>query len=193
MGDYSFAAGRRAKANNAGCFVWGDSTNADVACDTDNRTIFRASGGFYIYTDAGLTSGMYLSSGGGSWNSLSDRNKKENLRPVDGQALLQSLAAIPISTWNYKGQNASIRHVGPMAQDFNALLPDLGGEGKTYINALDADGVALAAIQALYQENQEQSTRIDQLEQENTELRSQLNALAARLTALEAARSAGGE
>jgi hypothetical protein len=123
---------------------------------------------------------MYLSSGGGSWNSLSDRNKKENLRPVDGQALLQSLAAIPISTWNYKGQNASIRHVGPMAQDFNALLPDLGGEGETYINALDADGVALAAIQALYQQNR-------QLRAENDALKSQLDDLEARLDALEAA------
>lgn len=31
--DYSVAAGRRAKANSYGCFVWADSTDADVACD----------------------------------------------------------------------------------------------------------------------------------------------------------------
>ncbi|HEY52420.1 MAG TPA: peptidase S74, partial [Caldilineae bacterium] len=153
----------------------------------------RSSGGFYIYTNSGLTSGMYLSSGGSSWNGLSDRNQKENLQPVDTQALLEKLAAIPISTWNYKAQDENIRHIGPMAQDFNALLPDLGGEGETYINSLDADGVALAAIQALYRQNQEQSTRIDQLEQENTELRLQLSDLAARLAALEAASVSGGE
>ena len=45
-GDYSFAAGRQAKANNQGCFVWGDnSTTADVTCSTDNRWVARAAGG----------------------------------------------------------------------------------------------------------------------------------------------------
>ena len=44
-GAYSFAAGRRAKASADGCFVWGDSTNADVTCSTANQFVARASGG----------------------------------------------------------------------------------------------------------------------------------------------------
>ena len=44
-GDYGFAAGRRAKALHDGAFVWGDSTNADIASTAANQFIVRASGG----------------------------------------------------------------------------------------------------------------------------------------------------
>jgi hypothetical protein len=123
---------------------------------------------------------MYLSSGGSSWNAVSDQARKENFAPVDTQALLAQLAEMPISTWNYKSQDPAIRHIGPMAQDFNALLDDLGGEGEKYINTLDADGVALAAIQGLYAQNQE-------LTAENTALQAEVDDLETRVAALEAA------
>ncbi len=183
QGYNSFAAGRRAKANNQGCFVWGDATDADVTCSNDNRAIFRTSGGYYIYTNSGLTSGMYLSSGGSSWNAVSNRALKENFAPVDTLALLERLAAIPITTWNYKAQDPAIRHIGPMADDFNALVDGLGGEGADYINSLDADGVSLAAIQGLYQVVQEKDAQI-------ADLQSQISTLEARLTALEQGRGA---
>ncbi len=188
-GDYSFAAGRRAKANKTGCFMWADATNLDFSCIRDNAAMFRSTGGFYIYTyygDDGARSGAYLAPAGHAWNQLSDRNAKEHFRPVDKEALLERLARMEISTWNYKDQGPDIRHIGPMAQDFNALLPGLGGEGETYINSLDADGVALAAIQGLYQRSQRQAERIAQLEEENAMLKAQLADLAARLAALEA-------
>nr|MBC8254036.1 tail fiber domain-containing protein [Ardenticatenia bacterium] len=187
-GDYSLAAGRRAKANNQGCFVWGDSTDADVICSNDNRWVARASGGVYFYTNSGLTSGMYLSAGGSAWNAVSDRERKENFGPVDAQELLARLAENPITTWNYKSQDPAIRHIGPMAQDFNALIDGLGGEGEDYINTLDADGVALAAIQGLYQLSQEQATRIEELETENAALQQQMDSLETRVAALEAGR-----
>jgi len=44
-GNYSFAAGRGAKANHDGAFVWGDSTNADIASTAPNQFLVRASGG----------------------------------------------------------------------------------------------------------------------------------------------------
>jgi hypothetical protein len=183
-GDYSFAAGRAATANNSGCFVWGDSTDGAVFCDDDDRTVFRSSGGFYIYTNSSLTSGMYLSAGGSAWNGVSDQARKENFALVDTQSLLARLSQIPISTWNYKSQDPSIRHIGPMAQDFNLLLDDLGGEGETYINSLDADGVALAAIQGLYsqnltlkEENASLQAQIDDLQQQNADFETRLAAL----------------
>ncbi len=182
-GDYGFAAGQRAKANNAGCFVWGDSTDVDVTCSTNNMTIFRSTGGFSIYTSVNTstgapTSGVQVATGGNAWSTVSDRASKENFRPVDTRLLLARLAEIPITTWNYKSQDSSIRHIGPMAQDFNALLPELGGEGEKYINSLDADGVSLAAIQGLYQMVQEKDAEI-------SNLKSQISALEARLAALE--------
>ena len=47
-GDYSFAAGRRAKANHQGSFVWADSTDADLASSGNNQFLIRATGGVGI-------------------------------------------------------------------------------------------------------------------------------------------------
>ena len=68
--------------------------------------------------------------------------------PVDGQEILETLAALPISTWNYKKDPSSTRHLGPMAQDFAAAFGL--GDSDTTINMVDANGVVMVAIQALY-------------------------------------------
>ncbi len=77
-GDYSFAAGYRAKATHQGSFVWGDSTNADISSTADNQFVARASGGVTLYTNSTLTAGVSVAAGGGSWSSVSDRALKEN-------------------------------------------------------------------------------------------------------------------
>ena len=178
-GDYSFAAGRRAVANNQGCFVWGDATDAVVACNTNNRTIFRSSGGFFIYTSSDLSTGAFLRSGSGSWENLSDRNLKENIKPVDPKEVLQKVVSLPISTWNYKAQDPSIRHMGPMAQDFYAAF-GLGADDR-HITTIDADGVALAAIQGLYKLLKEKDKLITSQKREIQNLRAQVQRQQARL------------
>jgi hypothetical protein len=182
---WTFAAGRNAKANNIGCFVWGDGSTGDIECNVDHRWVARTSGGVYYYTNAGLTSGVYVAAGGNSWNSISDRATKENFSPVDGGAILEQLATMPIQEYNIKSQDASIRHVGPVAQDFYAAFGY--GESDLAINMEDADGIALAAIQSLYELNREQATRIEFLETENATQQAQIDALTARLDAIEAA------
>ena len=77
--------------------------------------------------------------------------------PVDGYEILEKLAALPISTWNYKSDPPSVRHLGPMAQDFMAAF-GLGDDDKV-INTVDANGVVMVAIQALHR-------RIEALEAE---------------------------
>jgi hypothetical protein len=67
-----------------------------------------------------------------------------------------------MSTWSYKLDKGSIRHIGPMAQDFSAAF-GFGSDNRS-ITTLDADGVALAAIQALYEEVQELRKRLAALE-----------------------------
>jgi len=47
-GQFSFAAGQRAKANHQGTFVWSDSQNADFASTTNNQFLIRATGGVGI-------------------------------------------------------------------------------------------------------------------------------------------------
>lgn len=68
--------------------------------------------------------------------------------PVDGFEVLEKLAALPISTWNYKSDPATVRHLGPMAQDFMATF-GLGDDDRK-INMVDANGVVMVSIQALY-------------------------------------------
>jgi Flp pilus assembly pilin Flp len=100
----------------------------------------------------------------------SDRNKKANFAAVNAREVLGRVVALPIETWNYLSQGPAVRHIGPMAQDFHAAFGV--GEDDTHINMVDANGVALAAIQGLYQLVQEQEI--------------QLTVLEARLAALEA-------
>jgi len=99
---------------------------------------------------------------------VSDRNVKRDIEPVDDQAVLQSVARMPISTWSYKSDDPSVRHLGPMAQDFHAAF-GLGDTDKAY-DPIDAHGVAFAAIRALNEQVQEQNARIERLERENRDL-----------------------
>jgi peptidoglycan hydrolase CwlO-like protein len=63
-----------------------------------------------------------------------------------------------MTTWNYKTQAKTIRHVGPMAQDFTAAFHV--GENDTTISTVDEGGVALAAIQGLNQKVEEQKSEL---------------------------------
>ncbi len=177
-GDYSFAAGDGAKATQKGSWVWSDVSGGSYDPFSyinpggfSNSFNVRATGGVYFVTaiawDGNPTAGMYMSGGGSGWNTYSDPSFKQNFTPVDSQKVLARLAAVPIAYWNYKSQDATIQHIGPMAPDFNAAFgvgeADKAGDLK-YINSLDADGVALAAIQGLYQRNQEQAAQIQALQ-----------------------------
>lgn len=148
----AFAAGTRAHAHHAGSFVWGDFSTNVIASTAVNQTTFRSSGGFRIFTSSGLNTGVQVAANSGAWTSISDVNTKEAFASVDTREVLDKVAAMPITTWRYRGQDESIRHMGPTAQDFHTAfgLGDLPGTG---ITTIDADGVALAAIQALAQEN----------------------------------------
>jgi hypothetical protein len=187
QGDMSLAAGHRAKANHGGAFVWADSNDFDFASTADNEFSARATGGVRFVSgidgSGNPTAGVTLAAGGGSWSSISDLNAKANFSSVDGQDVLASLAEVPITTWNYKAQDASIRHMGPMAQDFYAAFGL--GESDTSITTVDADGVALAAIQGLYELLQE--TRA-----ENAALEARIGQLEGRAPTTEGAAAAAG-
>ncbi len=110
----------------------------------------------------------------GTVTGSSDRNVKENFSPVNPQEVLEKVATIPISRWNYKTEN-DVTHVGPMAQDFYSAF-QVGLNDKT-ISMVDADGVALAAIQGLNQKLAAKESKIQQLEKQNESLEQRLSAL----------------
>jgi Chaperone of endosialidase len=99
---------------------------------------------------------------------ISDRELKRDIEPVNRGSVLESLTGVPISTWSYASDDPSTRHMGPMAQDFRAAF-GLGDSDRTYY-PVDAHGVALAAIQAVYEQVKAQEVRIKHLEMDNAEL-----------------------
>jgi len=133
---------------------------------------------------------MRLTSGGlsvnGTFVSSSDRAQKEGFEAVNTHEILERVAALPITQWHYRADSGT-RHIGPMAQDFQAAF-SVGSDNK-HIAMVDADGVALAAIQGLNAKVDDQSReakaadrdkeqRIRQLEAEVAELRSLVRQLA---------------
>ena len=106
----------------------------------------------------------------GIFAMVSDRKRKEKITPVDPVGILTKIAALPIAEWQFRGEDT--RHLGPMAQDFYAAFGL--GNGNTTIATVDADGVALAAIQALYHKGQKREQQISQLRKEIAELKSLL-------------------
>jgi len=100
----------------------------------------------------------------------SGRPSPGSTRPVeqvDGFRILDLVAGLPISTWRYQWEDPHVRHLGPMAQDWAATFGL--GEGETTIAPVDANGVALVSIQALYR-------LVGDLERALTELRDRVEA-----------------
>ena len=179
-GDYSTAMGNRAKANHNGSFVWADSQAADFASTAANQLSLRASGGYRLFSDAGATAGVSLAADGTAWAVISDRNVKKDFAAVDSMAILEKLAAMPITQWHYKWEEEGITpHIGPMAQDFKAAF--YSGTDDKSITTAEADGVALAAIQGLNEKvevrSQNAEVSIRALRTENAELKAAVNEL----------------
>jgi len=106
----------------------------------------------------------------------SDRNAKEHFTAVNARQVLAKVAALPVSQWNFKTDSQDVRHLGPMAQDFQAAF-GLDGADDKHISVMDEGGVALAAIQGLNQKLEE--TRADNaaLRADNADLRARLEKL----------------
>jgi len=167
-GKYSFAAGQYAQALNPGAFVWADTSPYPFYSDQVDQARFRSTGGFIIVTGvngAGIaTAGASLAPNATSWSVVSDRNAKKNLQPLDTVDVLNKLAGIPITHWNYTWEaDTNTPHIGPMAQDFKAAFYP-NRDDKT-ITTLEFDGVALAAIQGLNQKLNQKETEIAELKQ----------------------------
>jgi len=115
---------------------------------------------------AGGVGGAATLSNGGAWTNASSRTFKEGFAAIDPADVLERVLALGISRWSYIGSGEG-EHVGPMAEDFHAAFGL--GHSEKQIATVDADGVALAAIQGLNAK----------LEAENAALREEMAALRA--------------
>jgi len=108
------------------------------------------------------------------FSTSSSREIKTDFGLLDGKEVLANLAEMPVMSWRYKQDGTGALHVGPMAEDFQAAFQL--GDGKTITN-IDADGIALAAIQGLYSEIQDRDAEIEELKAKLAELESMVSSL----------------
>ena len=196
-GNFGFAAGNQAQVNHPGTFAWAGGNTMPYASIFPNSVNLYASNGVsmdygpqsagqprgsrYVYIgpiNAGNTistwNGARLTDGG-VWSNASDRNRKTDFREINPRAVLETLAVLPVREWRYTNEDASVKHLGPVAQEFRAAF-GLGTDDKS-IGTIDADGVALAAILGLIPKVEEQRTELKQKETEITDLKQRLDAL----------------
>jgi hypothetical protein len=120
-----------------------------------------------------------------AFTASSDKTKKENFQPVDGEEVLGKIRGFELTSWNFIGHDPKeFRHYGPMAQDFFAAFghDGVGNIGtETTINSGDMAGILMIAVQAL----EKRTVQISVLESELRQKDAQLAVLVTRLDALE--------
>jgi len=158
-GRASMAVGKRARAVHDGAVVFGDHTSSTVSSKSTGE----------------LRSQMPVHAP--AFYTTSARAKKTAVEPFAPETALDGLRGLDIATWELAGGGE--RHVGPMAEDFYDAF-EVGADAES-IATVDADGVALAAIQALATQVDERAERIADLERENEQLRERLTAIEERL------------
>jgi hypothetical protein len=210
-GAASVAFGYHAHTNaRQGSFVFGDRSTVDsIRAGVNHSANWRVSGGFRIFTSSNLSTGVTIQSGtttsnwgqtnaviststgaylstSGVWTNVSDVNRKHAFREISGEDVLIKLRALPVRSWSYRVDDATVRHIGPTSQDFHAAF-GLGTDPKA-IGSVDADGVALAGVQALdvrtlalRNEMAALKARNDELQRTNDELKARLDRIEALL------------
>ena len=179
-GTYNMADGVDALySNTTGSFNTAIGVGADVGSgDLTNATAI----GHGAVVDASNkvrigNSSVTVIEGQVAYTFSSDRNKKENFQPIDGEEVLRKIRQFNLTSWNYIGQDAkTLRHYGPMAQDFYEAFghDTIGTVGTpTAINSGDMAGIMMIAIKTL-------ATEVANQEAVNAEQRKRLEALTAR-------------
>jgi len=173
--------------------VYGETTNADgssgyflgrVTIDNTSANGSDTSGsdGLIVWSNSGA-SGFNSS---GALFTPSDRNSKMDFTPVDSVDVLNKVVAMPVTTWHYKNDDKTL-YMGPMAQDFHSTFGL--GDRDTVIHGVNADGVALAAVQGL---NTKLGSELALRDSRLARLESQMNELQVALKAAKVQPNLGG-
>lgn len=193
-GIYSIALGSGCDTNSKdGAMVIGDDTYfATTYSPNDNCLSMRFTGTYNICqkayelftnwdtTSHSSTTGVYMNSGQSGWSAVCSRAVKENFMPVGGEWVLGRIRSLPITQWNYKGIDPSVKYIGPVAEDFWDAF-QLGGTDNKGINSVCIEGVTLAGVKALEARTHEMQEQIESLRAENQALKERMDRLEALL------------
>src|SRR5262245_36009274 len=125
-GNGNTASGFNALSGNTiGSFNTGIGNGADVSTGTlTNATAIGA--GALVNASNKIRLGnaaVTVIEGRVAFTFTSDKTKKENFKPVDGEEVLGKIRGFELTSWNFIGHDPKeFRHYGPMAQDFYAAF-----------------------------------------------------------------------
>jgi hypothetical protein len=133
-------------------FVQGDDS-------TTNRFTLRSDGGLANYSANNV--------------NLSDKRDKKDFSPA--KSYLETICAIPVQTFNYIDQSDDLPNLGVVAQDVQAVAPELvsesdwslekdGSKMRLSVYQTDLQYALMKSIQELKAINDAQATRIEALE-----------------------------
>ncbi|MCP4566881.1 MAG: hypothetical protein GY841_04785 [FCB group bacterium] len=200
-GERSLAGGNTACALHNGAIVFSASMGAStdsLKSGAGGQFVARAASNFYLTNVGGVetapysgtrfintSTGAYLTTGG-VWTD--NPGPTGDIRRFDGNDdILGQLENLPINKWSSKDNDKAL-HISPMAADFHAQFGL--GEDDGSMASMDLAGVALVAVQELYQIVKKQQLLADELQQAKDELATKdqrIDALELRLTQMEAA------
>jgi hypothetical protein len=191
---YSSVYGHGVQANHDYSMVIGGYFGGDVLGSTsihssaDRRLTIGFDNGIEMCTaktgtDLCASGNTVLYNGGGSFSFPSDKNLKEDFKPIDENSILQKIEELVITSWTYKEQDKNdknFRNIGPMAQDFHRIFakPYKLRSTDKLINSNEVMMVSLVGVKALIKKTTD-------LEKENLELKKQILDIEERLKKIE--------
>jgi hypothetical protein len=157
-GQCSFAAGKQAKANHQGTFVWGDSQVADFASTAANQFLIRAQGGVAVNTNTPATDGSSktydltlnanpptTTNGKGiatGWDNYSSKRWKTNIQVI--KDALEKVKRLEGVTYDWKGNGK--HDIGLIAEEVGKVIPEIVSYEA---NGKDAVGLDYSRLVAL--------------------------------------------
>jgi hypothetical protein len=170
--DNTVIIGKGITGAHDGNFLCSDS-QAGFSSGSIDQCIFKYNNGYVFYTNNTLTSGIQALAGAGSWSSICDVNKKENLKELDYKEVLDKLDNLPIFQFNYKGNPRQQINYSPTAQNYHKLftdekLNDKHTKDQLSIESMDLLGLCVCGIKALKEIADKQQVEINKLKSTKT-------------------------
>jgi len=182
-GTDSFAAGRFAKANHDGTFVWADRTFADFESTDTDQFLIKSHNGVGINTND--PNGFDLAVDGnaanqtGQWSVFSDARLKNNIENLE-LGMLDRLLSLQGYSFEYNNEAIQSRtvqsgtQIGLIAQEVAKVFPEWVDEDKDgfyYVTERGLTAILIEALRELRDEKDEEieitNKRLNSLEKEN--------------------------
>ncbi|MDA7520716.1 tail fiber domain-containing protein [bacterium] len=137
----------------------------------------------YNQGDSGTYKG-YVSRGGGTWQSTSDRRLKKDIK--GSEDVLSKVYQLKPVRYRFNEQDDDARKsFGLIAQDVQKLFPYLVEDEKDYL-ALDYGNFGVLSIKAIQELGREKDAEVASLEKKNKQLESRVQSLESELALLKA-------